>query len=290
MKNPAKGFCALSLIMASTIVEGQIPGILGDTNPPPNGLYQKDTITRDVPLAFLRQADVMWAQRIWRVIDLREKQNLSFYYPITPTLDRKSLWEIITKALKSGQLAAYEDNTIVDPDNTFDVRLTKDKIEQIIEPVDSGEVDDNGNPVPPLPNPITADKIRGYMLKEDWFFDKQRSLMDVRIIGIAPIAVSINKNTKTEDTSGTISPLFWIYFPQIRPILVRYEAFNTHNQAQRNTFDAVFWKRQFSSYIFMESNVYNRLLQSYSIGIDRLLEGEKIKKKMFDIEQDMWQY
>ena len=27
-----------------------------------------------------------------------------------------------------------------------------------------------------------------YEIKEDWFFDKQRSVLDVRIIGISPIA------------------------------------------------------------------------------------------------------
>src|ERR1700684_2100969 len=127
MKKLVKVFCALLLITASVFAYGQ--DALKDSTVI-NGLYKRDTITRDVPLAFLRQADVMWSQRIWRVMDLREKQNLVFYYPITPTPDRKSLWEIITKALKSGQLAAFEDNTIVDPDNTFDVRLTKDKILQ----------------------------------------------------------------------------------------------------------------------------------------------------------------
>lgn len=284
MKSLSKFLCALVLTVsaASVFAQNVLDGVYVDENTPSR---------RVIPYTFLRQADVLWSQRIWRIIDLREKMNLDLYYPMSKNQNRECLWSILTTALKNGELTAYEDNTIVDPDNTFSVPLTKAKIEQIIEPVDSGEVDDNGNPVPPVPNPVTPDKLRGYMLKEDWFFDKQRSVMDVRILGIAPIMVSINKNTKAEDTTGNIQPMFWVYFPQARPLFAEREVFNTHNDAERRTYEDVFWKRQFASYIFMESNVYNRTLTSYAgLGIERLLEGEKIKKKMFDIEHDMWQY
>jgi gliding motility associated protien GldN len=283
MKTLSKLICVLSFasIAGAGVAQNVLDGVYVDENTPAR---------RVIPYTFLRQADVLWSQRIWRVIDLREKENLDLYYPMTHNQNRECLWDLLTTALKSGELTAYEDNTIVDPDNTFQMPLTKAKILQIIEPVDSGEVDDNGNPVPPVPNPVTPDKLRGYMIKEDWFFDKQRSVQDVRILGIAPIAVTINKNTKAEDTSGTISPMFWVYFPQARPLFAVKEVFNTHSDAERRTYEDVFWKRQFASYVFMESNVYNRLLLSYVTGIDRLLEGEKIKKKQFDLEHDMWQY
>jgi len=284
MKSLSKFLCALVLTVsaASVFAQNVLDGVYVDENTPSR---------RVIPYTFLRQADVLWSQRIWRIIDLREKMNLDLYYPMSKNQNRECLWSILTTALKNGELTAYEDNTIVDPDNTFSVPLTKAKILQIIEPVDSGEVDDNGNPVPPVPNPVTPDKMRGYMLKEDWFFDKQRSVMDVRILGIAPIMMQINKNTKAEDTTGNIQPMFWVYFPQARPLFAEREVFNTHSDAERRTYEDVFWKRQFASYIFMESNVYNRTLTSYAgLGIERLLEGEKIKKKMFDIEHDMWQY
>ena len=284
MKTLPKIICVLSLALAAGtgVAQNVLDGVYVDENTPNR---------RVIPYTFLRQADVLWSQRIWRVLDLREKMNLDLYYPMTPNQNRDCLWNIIKNAVKSGELDAYEDNSLVDLDLTFQVRLTKAKIMAIIEPVDSGLVDDQGNPLPPVPAPVRPDQIRGYLIKEDWFFDKQRSVMDVRILGIAPMQVPINKNTKQEDTTSGLSPLFWIYFPQARPLFAVKEVFNVHSDAERRTYEDIFWKRQFSSFIFQESNVYNRSLISYTgPGIERLLEGEKIKKKMFDIEHDMWQY
>jgi len=48
--------------------------------------------------------------------------------------------------------------------------------------------------------------------------------------------------------------------------------------------------RKFSSYIFKESNVFDRRIQDYATGIDLLLEGEKIKADIFNKEHDMWTY
>jgi gliding motility associated protien GldN len=292
-------------ILLFCIRVGQCQDVKGDTTlppkpkppPPPPGYVQDrpypmdDSNAKFVPYTHLRQADVMWSQRIWRIMDLREKMNFSFYYTMTRNQNRIAFWDILKDAVKNGELTVYEDNSLIDLDLTFVVPLTKAKIMGIIEPVDSGMTDENGNAIPPVPQPVTPDKIRGYMLKEDWFFDKQRSIMDVRILGIAPMEIPINKNTKQEDTTAGLSPLFWIYFPQLRPLLISHKVFNSHNIAQCLTYDAIFWKRQFSSFIFQESNVYNRPVVAYEgIGIDRLLEGEKIKKRMFDIEHDMWQY
>jgi gliding motility associated protien GldN len=285
MKTLSKIACTLSIaLMAGTgFAQNVLDGTFVDENTPAR---------RVIPYTFLRQADVLWSQRIWRIIDLREKENLTLYYPLKPNANRECLWDIIRTAIKSGELTAYEDNSLVDLDNTFSVPLTKAKILSIIEPVDSTLTDENGNPLPPVAQPLEPNMIRGYMLKEDWFFDRQRSVMDVRILGIAPMMVPINKNTKQEDTTGGLSALFWIYFPQARPLFAVKEVFNTHSDAERRTYEDIFWKRQFSSYIFQESNVYNRPLAAYAntTPLDRLLEGEKIKKKMFDIEHDMWQY
>jgi gliding motility associated protien GldN len=91
-------------------------------------------------------------------------------------------------------------------------------------------------------------------VKEDWFFDKERSVMDVRILGLCPVVYQ-------KDENGTISgmrELFWLYFPQCRFVFNNYFVYNTHNDAQWFSFDDLFWKRQFSSTIYKESNVYDR--------------------------------
>lgn len=110
--------------------------------------------------------------------------------------------------------------------------------------------------------------------------------MDVRIIGICPV-------TDNFDEKGNfrgVEPMFWIYFPEARPIFAKTEVFNRFNGAAQLTYDDLFWKRIFSSYIYKVENVYDRKIVDYSQGLDALLEAEQVKKDIFDFEQDLWEY
>ncbi len=135
-------------------------------------------------------------------------------------------------------------------------------------------------------NPIQVSEIGKYYVKEDWFFDKQRSVMDVRIIGIAPM--KIKKNENGEARADEI--LFWLYFPECRPVFAKHLVFNRHNDRMKLAFDAVFAKRFFSSYIFKESNVYDRVIVEYALGLDALLESQRIKEMIFETEHDLWHF
>lgn len=148
----------------------------------------------------------------------------------------------------------------------------------------------DGNPEVVYPpneyNWYTSEDIVQYHLKEDWFFDKERSVMDVRIIGIAPVIYS-------RDENGNITgfkELFWLYFPECRYIFQNFFVQNRHNDAQRMSFDDLFWKRMFQSYIIKESNIYDREIKDYRAGVDALLESEKIKEDIFIFEHDLWSY
>jgi gliding motility associated protien GldN len=124
-------------------------------------------------------------------------------------------------------------------------------------------------------------------MKEDWFFDKQRSVMDVRILGLCPM------KEKADPTSGEVigySPLFWVYFPECRATFAKAEVYNTKNDAERRSLDDIFWKRMFSSYIHKESNVYDRVVVSYATGLDVLLESDRIKDDIFVYEHDLWHF
>ncbi len=257
-----------------------------------DGIYVKEhNPTRQViPYAYLREADVMWAKRIWEVIDLKQKINLPLKYPREKdTKDRKSLVEVLMDAVEEGSLTAY--TTI---DDEFTTPMTLEEFKKIGGAgMDTIQVTD---PEPPymtrdsaIQKTFSRDKIIAYRLKEDWFFDKQRSVQECRIIGIAPLMYD-------EDDQGNIRegaimrPIFWIYYPEARKLLVNAEAFNRENDTERRTFDDIFQKRMFNSYITKESNVFNRRIEEYKVGLDGLLEAERIKTEIINLEHDMWEY
>lgn len=136
-----------------------------------------------------------------------------------------------------------------------------------------------------------SEDIVSYHLKEDWFFDKERSVMDVRIIGIAPVTYKydIDPSTQKKVITGT-EERFWLYFPRCRYILNNYYVYNEHNDAQWMSFDDLFWKRQFASTIYKESNVFDRQIESYRTGTDALIESDKITEEIRTFESDVWNF
>jgi len=132
-------------------------------------------------------------------------------------------------------------------------------------------------------------QVKKWRLKEEWFFDKQRSVMDVRIIGMAPLKE--DRDEVSGQLTGGFSPLFWVYFPEAREILINAEVFNlVKNNAERRTYDDIFWKRMFGSTITKESSVMDRKVNEYMVGLDALLEAERIKTEIFNMEHDLWEY
>jgi hypothetical protein len=132
----------------------------------------------------------------------------------------------------------------------------------------------------------TGEDIVQYRIKEDWFFDNERSVLDVRIIGICPVVYAKN----ADGNIAGLKELFWLYFPECRYVFQNFFVQSRHNDSQRMSFDDLFWKRMFQSYITKESNLYDRELQNYRAGVDALLESEKIKEKIFTFEHDLWSF
>ncbi|MCD6321459.1 MAG: gliding motility protein GldN [Clostridiales bacterium] len=247
----------------------------------------ENTISREpVPYPHVRKADVFWAKRIWRVIDLREKINHPLYYPVYPTNGRISLVSVIFKGIEEGSITAYN----VENDE-FTTPLSEAEVTNIL--VQSDTVRSRFDPFTgqQLPDTVIEKKfdpgsITMMRLKEDWFFDKQRSVIEVRILGMCPVKEKYDANG---DFQGNV-PIFWIYFPEARQILVKFEVFNRFNDGQRLSYDDWFFKRFFNSYVIKESNVYDRYIQQYATGMDALLESERVEDATFVFEHDLWQY
>ena len=252
-----------------------------------NGVYVREATParKPIPYTHLREADVMWSHRIWRRIDLREKMNHPLYYPLEPVNGRASLFDVIKKGIMEGSLLAF-DATYDD----FRLQLTKTQGLESLEKTVTKQAEDPNNPgmyfeITDTIKVESRDVIQ-YQIKEDWFFDRQRSVLDVRIIGLAPIVI-------TRDADGAErgkSLLFWLYFPNCREVFANAETFNRQNDAERRTYEDVFWKRMFSSYITKEENVYDRSIDEYLTGLDALLEAEKVKNDIFTLEMDLWHY
>lgn len=138
-------------------------------------------------------------------------------------------------------------------------------------------------------NEFNPNEIIQYRIKEEWFFDKQRSVMDVRIIGLAPLYF-------LKDETGTIregvpaTPVFWIYYPEARKIFANQEVFIRGNDSDRRTWDDIFLKRMFASFIYKENNVFDRRIQEYAQGMDALIEAERIKMDIVNLEHDLWEF
>lgn len=257
-------------------------------SPPRDGVFDKiHVINRQpIPYAHLREADVFWSKRIWRVIDMREKINHPFYYPIQPINDRRSLMQVIYDGVLEGAITAYEATN-----DEFLIPLTP---EQVFANLNDTVEEQLQRLEPPFDWYDTTyvvefepSDVRQFRIKEDWFFDKQRSVMDVRILGICPITESIDPTTG--ESRGTV-PLFWIYFPEARPLFATVEVFNRQNHAERRTLDDIFFKRMFGSFIYKEENVYDRFISDYARGLDALLESERIRNDLFLLEHDLWEY
>lgn len=251
-----------------------------ETDPPLDDITDKRTIesVRVLPYDPVREADVFWEKRIWRVIDIREKMNLPFSYPERP------FFTILQEAAEAGEINVYSPE-----DDKFTHRLTGAEVSAMGASIDTVTTFDPvtyEEKIQVVRNELNPEDIKRFRVKEVWFFDEETSTMQVRILGIAPLldVKDENGNFKYEKV------MFWVYYPEAREVLAREKVFTYGNDAAPITWESLFEMRFFSSYIYKESNVFDRRLQDYVQGVDLLLEADRIKQSIFNFEHDLWEY
>ena len=252
---------------------------------PLDGYVKKTNIlsAKVTPYPNLRESDVAFAKRVWREIDTREKMNAYLSSP------KQRLIDVLLDAVAAGELTAYDPIPSKDDPNgdSFATPLTPAGAKaKLADSVVVDKFDKDGNKIGSTlkAGEVTPDSIVKFRLKEDWIFDKQRSMFEPRIIGIAPM-IKVKVGT-IED----YQPAFWIYFPDARQILATKEVVSRDNDNTGLSFDDIFMKRIFTSYIVKESNDKDERIKDYATGIDKLYEAERIKHDLQNWELNLWQY
>jgi gliding motility associated protien GldN len=266
----------VALLSSVTTISAQT---VPDANAPLDGIAAPKTQLEKQVLPYepVREADIGWEKRIWRVLDVREKMNLPFAYPDAP------FFEILLKGIQDSVLKAYSVE-----DDKFHHRLSAKEVMDLGRNVDTVPVFDpityDGRIRCIMYNKFDPESIKRFRIKEIWYFDKAAAVLKVRILGIAPL------RDKTDDQGNFLyeEPLFWVYYPDCRQYLAKHRAFTGNNDANPISWEDMFEQRRFSSYIFKESNAYDRRLQAYLTGVDVLLEADKIKQDVFNYEHDFW--
>lgn len=244
--------------------------------PPLDGIYKKEQKAAPLPYAPVREADVFWEKRIWRVLDVREKMNKHFVYPEAPFVS------ILLDAAKNDDIPLY--SSLKDD---FSIPLTPDERKKVHGSWDTLRIYDptTGNyTLKPVYNELDWENVKRFRIKEVWYFDENTATLKVRILGIAPLleVFDDNGNFKYE------IPLFWAYYPQVRTLLNEHEVMNDANDAAPMTWEDIFEMRYFSSYVYKESNSHNRRIHDYKSGLDILLEADRINNEIFDFEGSLW--
>ena len=273
-------------VLTANVVLGQ-SNILNAKSVDEIGVKSKQQLAADndrpIPYGYLDDRDVLWSKVVWEFIDLNQKINLPYYFPIdTVNISsyRRSLFDTLLKGMKQGKIEhAYSDSF-------FTSKITKDEIQQRLINVreENGYTDTFR---------IKTQDVEGYMIKGMWYFDKRHGELKYRLLALAPMGKDVQTLGVENIEDSKLYELFWIFFPAARQVLHNAKVFNVKNASQPISFDHLLNARRFSSVIVREENIYdNRAIEDYVRGnsLFQLLEASKIKEDIRNREMDMWSY
>ena len=246
---------------------------------------EKIAADNDSPLAygFIDDRDILWSKVVWEFVDLNQKINLPYYFPIDTaniSNDRRSLFDTLLKGIRRGDLKN------VYSDSFFTSKITGSEIdEKLVNIRLNGDYPDTFR--------IQTQDIEGYMMKGMWYFDKRLGELKYRLLALAPMGKDVLTLGLPDIEDEELYELFWVFYPSARNILHKAKVFNPKNVSQPISYDHLLNARRFSSVIVREENMYgNRKISDYIRGnsLFQLLEADRIKESIRDKEIDMWNY
>ncbi len=239
---------------------------------------------KPLPYGYISDRDVLWSKVVWEYVDLNQKINLPYYFPIDTMnagLTRRSLFDTLLKGIKNGEIKeVYNDSYFTSKIGIEQINMMTQNERQ------------NGDYVDVYT--IQSADIKGYLLKGLWYFDKRQGELKYRLLALAPMGPDVQVMGVEEiDDKENVYELFWVYFPDARETLHNSKVFNPENSAQPLSYDNLLNARRFNSTILKEENIYgDRAISDYIRGnsLFQLLEANRIKEGIRDREMDMWNY
>ena len=236
-----------------------------------------------LPYGYIDDRDVLWSKVVWEVIDLNQKINLPYYYPIdvsNMSENRRSLFDALYNGIQSGKIKeAYKDSY-------FNAKITRQEINGLL-----FNARQNGNNIDTFK--ISTQDIEAFKIKGMWYFDKRQGELKYRLLAIAPMGPDVQTLGVAEIEEDQLYELFWVFYPSAREVLFKTEVFNPKNSSHPISYDHLLNARRFSSTIVQEENIYNnRGISDYIRGnsLFQLLEADRIKEDIRNREMDMWNY
>ncbi len=291
--------CGIGLLMGAGAM-AQI-NILNAKTPQEIGIKTEAQVAYDndepLPYGYVDERDVLWSKTTWEYIDLDERVNFPLYYPIDTNnigAERRSLYDVLVKAIKKGDIDhVYADSYFTEKRTLKDIEASlvySDTTDLGIEQFNAeGRVDpeyirrftlDAGD--------IEAWKVRGY-----WYLDKRQGEMRYRMLGICPVANEARSKAFEDDGIDASVELFWVWFPQARKVLHEAKAFNRKNTSMPISYDHLLNSGRFHGVVYKEDNVQgDRGVADYinDNALMQLLESDRIREVIRNIEIDLWNY
>ncbi|KXN98038.1 gliding motility protein GldO [Aequorivita aquimaris] len=291
--------CVFGLGMAAS-ASAQV-NILNAKTPEDIGKKTEAQIAYDndepLPYGYTDERDVLWSKTTWEIIDLDERVNFPLYYPIDTNnigADRRSLYDVLVKNIKNGKIeSVYADSYFTEKRTLQDIEASlvySDTTDLGIEQYNAeGTVD----PQYVRRFSLDAGDIEEWHIRGYWYLDKRQGELKYRMLGICPVANEARSKAFPEDGIDSKVELFWVWFPGAREVLHEAKAFNRKNTSQPISYDHLLNSRRFNAVIYKEDNVQgDRDVKDYinDNALMQLLESERIKEQIRNIEIDLWNY
>lgn len=250
-----------------------------------------------LPYGYTDKRDILWSKTTWEIIDLDERVNFPLYYPIDTNNignDRRSLYDVLVKNIRNGKIDnVYADSYFTEKRTLRDISASlvyKDTTDLGVEQYNAeGTVD----PQYIRSFSLDAGDVQEWHIRGLWYLDKRQGELKYRLLGVCPVANEARSKAFPDDGVDAKVELFWVWFPGAREVLNRAMAFNQENTSQPVSFDHLLNSRRFSAIIYKEDNVQgDRDVKDYinDNALMQLLESERIKEQIRNLEIDLWNY